>query len=324
MTPCDFDSGLLIDEFVTESSEGLEMAMDDILSLEQGPDSEAVDCIFRVVHSIKGAAGMLNFTALSGFVHALEDTCSDIRSGHRTVDGPMADALLRCLDFIQSRLDFIRINHREDDESARGQECLRALQAAPPAPATPVVESPIKPDAATPAPSRAGSVHPDIEGRGCGAGLAATMDEFLRLAGDGREHKALIVEDDFMSRRMLHSFLSRYMPCYVAKDGSEAIQAVTESYGSPNPEPFSLIFMDVMMPIIDGLQATKAIRALERAKGAGHNLPKSRIVIATSLDDDITEQTAIHECGADTYMVKPLRLDQVAASCLSMVGQIRA
>jgi len=282
----------IIEDFVTESCESLDMAVDDVLSLEQGPDQEAIDRIFRVVHTIKGTAGMLDFTALSGFVHALEDVCADIRAGRRGVDRRTADGLLRCLDLIREKLEFIGGACREDADYSCGCDCLDALRAD--------------------APSGREGVVLDLDGE-AEKPRADDASELLHLSRRNMDCKALIVEDDFVSRKVLHSFLSRFSTCYVAKDGSEAIQAVTESYLGPEPEPFSLIFMDVMMPVIDGLQATTAIRALERAKGAGYSHPAAKIIVVTALEDSEVRRRAIQECGADVCLSKPLDLTELRA-----------
>ena len=275
---------ILVDEFVTESGECLGMAVDDVLSLERKPDPEAIDRIFRVAHTIKGTAGMLNFNTLSEFVHSFEDICSDIRSGDRKVDKQVADGLLKCLDFIQLRLDVISDTRQDEGDCSWGEEILRSLQGGTVHEALGVVEPvPVDP-----------------------ASIVYGLDEFFRLYGNGQVGKALIVEDDFAVRSMLYSFLSRFMDCYVARDGGEAIQAVTESYVHPNSEPFSLIVMGVVLPIIDGLRATRAVRALERAKGAGFNHPGARICMIASVDEYETMRDGIQECGADSHMIKPL------------------
>ena len=298
MTGFDPDFDGIMDDFVTESGEGLEIAIDDVLSLEQGPDQEAIDRIFRVVHTIKGTAGMLNLTGLSRFVHCLEDTCSDIRSGDRKVDKRVTDGMLKCLDYIRTKLDVIGDTHREDDDFSWGEECLKTLcmDFADQQPSPPTEAAKPEPPAVT-------------ESGTCGhAALPSSGGTKERPQPAGKPLKTLIVEDDFMPRKLLYSFLSRFSACHVAKDGCEAIQAVTESYMGPDSAPFSLIFMDIRMPIIDGLLATRAIRAMEQAKGAEHGGHKARIFIASSEDDSATMHAAVHEYGADLFLNKPLDL----------------
>ena len=228
MTHCDPNLDGIVDDFVTESGENLDMAEDDVLSLEQGPDQEAIDRIFRVVHTIKGTAGMLNFTALSKFVHCLEDTCSDIRAGERKMDRQVTDGMLKCLDFIRSKLNVIAETRTDDGDYSHGEECLKGLCPDAGGRPSPAVTRSVT----TPEPSPA-TGHGD---NGRDTALASCpVDELLLLAGGKRTCRTLIVEDDFLSRKLLYSFLARFSICHVAKDGCEAIQAVTESYMGPRP-----------------------------------------------------------------------------------------
>ncbi len=285
----------LTEDFVTESSEGLAMAADDVLSLEQNPDQEAIDSIFRVVHTIKGTAGMFGFTALSGFVHSLEDTCSDLRSGNRMVDRQAADCLLNCLDFIQLKLNFIRDAGHEDEDYFQGEILLKSLQAdsSKPESSHDQKKLAVEPARFEMPPS------PD------------SMNEFLRLIGNDKPRKTLIVEDDFASRKQLYSYLSQFTICHVAKDGCEAIQAVTESYIGSSPEPFLLIFMNARLPIIDGLRATRAIRAIEYAKRAESNQTEAWICIISEEDDRQIVNKAIREYDANAVLSTPLDHDEL-------------
>jgi len=247
------------------------------------------------VHTIKGTAGMLGFTALSGFVHSLEDICSDIRSGNRMVDRQAADFLLNCLDFIQLKLNFIRDAGHEDEDYSQGEILLKSLQAdsSEPDSSHDQKKLAVEPARFEMPPS------PD------------SMDELLRLIGNDKPRKILIVEDDFASRKQLYSYLSKFTICYVAKDGCEAIQAVTESYIGSSPEPFSLVFMNARLPIIDGLRATRAIRSIEHAKGAEFNQTEAWICIILEEDDRQIVYKAIHEYGADAVLPTPLDHDEL-------------
>ncbi|WP_319470733.1 response regulator [uncultured Pseudodesulfovibrio sp.] len=118
---------VIVEEFVLESSECLDQATDDVLLLEQGPNQEAIDRLFRVIHTIKGTAGMLTFRGVSDFVHEFENVCSEIRSGKCVLDKTMTDNILSCLDFIQSKLEFIRENHREDMNFSIGERYMDLL-----------------------------------------------------------------------------------------------------------------------------------------------------------------------------------------------------
>lgn len=75
--------------------------------------------------------------------------------------------------------------------------------------------------------------------------------------------RILIAEDDFASRKMLLKFLSTFGECDVTVDGMEAIDAYLMALEEDNP--YDLVCLDVMMPIMDGYQALKNIREIGRA-----------------------------------------------------------
>ncbi len=74
--------------------------------------------------------------------------------------------------------------------------------------------------------------------------------------------KCLIVEDDFISRRILRELLGMYFDCEIAVDGEEAVTAFRLAHDSKSP--YDLICMDIMMPKMDGHEALRLIRQLEK------------------------------------------------------------
>ena len=77
--------------------------------------------------------------------------------------------------------------------------------------------------------------------------------------------KTLIVEDDFISRRILAQMLSPYGDCDIAIDGEEAFLAFQLALDAD--APYDLVCMDIMMPHLDGQGALKLIRAFEKDRG---------------------------------------------------------
>lgn len=70
--------------------------------------------------------------------------------------------------------------------------------------------------------------------------------------------------------------------------------------------PFDYVLMDVSMPIMDGLTATRKIRAHERA----NNIRPAAIVALTGLASAQAQQEA-YSSGVDTFMTKPVKLKEL-------------
>jgi two-component system chemotaxis response regulator CheY len=121
--------------------------------------------------------------------------------------------------------------------------------------------------------------------------------------------KTLIVEDDFTCRFLLQQLLGNYGPTFIAVNGKEAVEAFRATLDSS--EPYDLICMDIMMPIMDGLQASKTIREIERGKGVEGTTLETAIVITSAVEDPATIIRACYECGANYYFVKPLDFNQM-------------
>jgi len=115
--------------------------------------------------------------------------------------------------------------------------------------------------------------------------------------------KCLIVEDDFISRRILRELLNLHFEIEIAVDGEEAITAFKLAHQAKSP--FDLICMDIMMPKMDGREALRLIRQLEKELEIPPNL-ETKIVMTTALDDPKTVFDSFYQDGATAYLVKPI------------------
>ena len=114
--------------------------------------------------------------------------------------------------------------------------------------------------------------------------------------------RILIVEDDFTSRLLLQSFLSKYGECHIAVNGKEALAAFRTSLESG--QPYDLICMDIMMPEMDGQTAIKGIRALEEVGGT-LSTSGVKIIMTTALDD-VKNVVQSFRSLCDAYLFKPI------------------
>jgi CheY-like chemotaxis protein len=126
---------------------------------------------------------------------------------------------------------------------------------------------------------------------------ARNRDEIL----EGR--RVLIVEDDVRNVYSLTSILEpQGVRVDIARNGREAIDALAAA-ASDEGNPIDLVLMDVMMPVMDGLTATREIRKDPRWK----KLPIITLT-AKAMPDD--QQRCI-DAGANDYMAKPLDVDKL-------------
>jgi CheY-like chemotaxis protein len=113
----------------------------------------------------------------------------------------------------------------------------------------------------------------------------------------------MIVEDDVRNVYALTNILEpRGAIVEIARNGQEALALLAKSSGHP-ALAIDLVLMDVMMPVMDGLTATREIRKTTGWK----NLPIIALT-AKAMPDD--QQRCI-DAGANDYMAKPLDVEKL-------------
>jgi len=115
--------------------------------------------------------------------------------------------------------------------------------------------------------------------------------------------KSLIVEDNFTTRRLMQIYLANFGECAVAINGVEAVNAIEQ--GIVSNDHYDLVCMDVMMPQMDGIQALKLIRQMEKAHGVGQT--DSVKVIVTTATEQPGDRESANENGCSAYLIKPIR-----------------
>uniref|UniRef100_UPI0040564128 response regulator n=1 Tax=Agathobacter sp. TaxID=2021311 RepID=UPI0040564128 len=114
--------------------------------------------------------------------------------------------------------------------------------------------------------------------------------------------RILLAEDDFITRKFMSGFLAQYGKCDETVDGLEAVDVFLMALEEGNP--YDLVCLDIMMPVMDGYQALVNIRNLEKE----HNVaPENavKVVMTTALSDEENIQKAF-ELGCTIYSGKPV------------------
>jgi len=118
--------------------------------------------------------------------------------------------------------------------------------------------------------------------------------------------KILLAEDDFATRKFMDKQLSQYGECDVMVDGEEAVDAFMMAL--EDNEPYDLVCLDVMMPVIDGYQVLKAIRGIEAQKGISKK-NSVKVIMTTALNDERNVKLAF-ELGCEAYVGKPIDVEK--------------
>ncbi len=130
----------IIGEFITETVELVDGAIRDLVSLEEDPSCQAINSVFRTVHTIKGTSGFLGFNTLSDLAHRTEDVLGKLRKGDLSPNADIVNAILKSLDVIKLLVEDISKGDREVRDTSRllaelegiaEKKHLAALDAAP-------------------------------------------------------------------------------------------------------------------------------------------------------------------------------------------------
>ena len=121
-----------------------------------------------------------------------------------------------------------------------------------------------------------------------------------------RPLRVLLAEDNEINQMLAEAGLEKLGHSVVSvANGQAAIAAVVDRFKANEP-PFDIVLMDLHMPVLDGFEAIRHIRALEKERGAG------RLPILALTADAMSETEALcAEIGADRRLVKPLDINEL-------------
>ena len=116
---------------------------------------------------------------------------------------------------------------------------------------------------------------------------------------DDQNDLILVAEDNAVNRKVVSKMLERLgYRCIMAENGQEAVNLLEQ-----HRRQVRLILMDFRMPIMDGLEATREIRA------RNYSLP----IVALTANDTDEDRLLCQQAGMDDFMAKPIRQETLAA-----------
>ena len=115
-----------------------------------------------------------------------------------------------------------------------------------------------------------------------------------------RDLKILLVEDNSVNRMVAQTLLQKLNDTVeVAVDGQKAVDALEHA-------PYDIILMDCEMPVLDGFEAARKIRALEK-----HRRQKPAYIVAMTAHAAEDAHKACQEAGMDDFLTKPVDIRQL-------------
>jgi len=143
---------------------------------------------------------------------------------------------------------------------------------------------------------------------------AVAFPNINRNEGNAREFQSqvqaasvphvLLVDDNSINLQLLVMFMKKHkLPYQEATNGQEALDKYIEyASGDPNKPRLDFVLMDISMPVMNGLEATRRIREFEIEQG----IEKATIIALTGLASAEAQADA-ESSGVDIYMAKPVK-----------------
>ncbi|MDD6204813.1 MAG: response regulator, partial [Firmicutes bacterium] len=121
----------------------------------------------------------------------------------------------------------------------------------------------------------------------------------------------LLAEDNELNMEIATAILSEYgFRISTAKNGEEAVEKIASS----EPGDYDLILMDIQMPIMDGYEATRRIRALDNPALSGIPI---LAMTANAFDED---RKAAARCGMNGFLSKPIDIEELLQTLQVVLG----
>jgi two-component system chemotaxis response regulator CheY len=130
--------------------------------------------------------------------------------------------------------------------------------------------------------------------------------------------KALIVEDDFFVRSLLFRILGEFGECHVAVNGQEALVAIESAMDAG--QPYDLVCLDIVMPVMDGQEALLKLRELEASRGWDKECA-TKVIMISAVDDSQRIMDAFRHGQCEAYLTKPLDREKLLKH-IAMLGLI--
>ncbi|MBF0212553.1 MAG: response regulator [Magnetococcales bacterium] len=117
--------------------------------------------------------------------------------------------------------------------------------------------------------------------------------------------KILIADDELNNRKLMRDYLKKYAHCDMVSDGKAALELFTADL--EDGDPYDLVLLDIIMPVMDGQKALSRIRSTEKRIADGQEGYKEiPIIMVTGMDSSLQAMQAYFKGGCSDYLTKPV------------------
>jgi two-component system chemotaxis response regulator CheY len=263
----------LAQNYLADCRDNLAVMETELLAIKMSEsriNDDRLNRILRAAHAIGGPADFFGFAKIRDLAYQTENSAALIRSRNVAPTSDQIRVLLSASDKLQELIQNPGTSNEAD--TAQVRDDLVTLQSEDPA-----------------------------------LGVKCSGFSAGSTHADSRSLRILLVEDDFVCRFLLQTFLGRYGQCHVAVNGKEAVEA----FGAATDlaQPYDLICMDIMMPEMDGREAVRQIRSMEEAQGILSTFG-AKIFMTTTVQQ-VKEVFLCFKELCDAYLMKPIDLGQL-------------
>jgi CheY-like chemotaxis protein len=158
------------------------------------------------------------------------------------------------------------------------------------------------------------------EGTGTGPGGPPSLQSIRRhsyVVNDGSlsptDMRVLLVEDNLVNQKVALKLLARlgYSNVRVANDGRQAVDIIAASASATGQAGYDVVIMDLHMPEMDGITASRIIKRTARSAGSA-----PPYIIACTADLQYDTRQACIQAGLDGYLEKPIKLKDLSRAMM--------
>lgn len=144
--------------------------------------------------------------------------------------------------------------------------------------------------------------------------LAPVDSDGVAAATPAQGLSILVAEDNEINALLIRSLLARLgHHAVITTDGAEAVESWLSAKSAGTP--YDLVLMDIQMPQLNGIEATKRIRALEAGQ-PGRQTP----ILALTANTLVEDRYACFESGMDGFLIKPLDREKLAEALTNLAA----